>query len=247
MAAAGKGKGKDRNKKGELGYFSESRSLPLSIVSILPLAMLYQIGIVQRGYAVRNMAEVWLEGPFGLIGLHAAQVLNVAVILALVIVLWRSDHTGIPSLMLVPVMIAEAAVYALLLHRSSVVLAQAVYSEAHRVFFAIHLKSSAELLLALGAGVYEELLFRLLMVGGGALLLQKVFLWDRTRSVAACLVGSSLLFSAVHHLGPLGEPLDGYVFTFRAICGLLLGVVYLTRGFGLAVWTHSLYNALVVL
>ena len=60
-------------------------------------------------------------------------------------------------------------------------------------------------------------------------------------------MGSSLLFSAVHHLGPLGEPLDGYVFTFRAICGLLLGVVYLTRGFGLAVWTHSLYNALVVL
>ena len=65
--------------------------------------------------------------------------------------------------------------------------------------------------------------------------------------MAVCLVVSSLLFSAAHHLGPLGEPFDAYVFTYRAVCGLLLGIVYLSRGFGVAVWTHALYNALVIL
>ena len=95
--------------------------------------------------------------------------------------------------------------------------------------------------------MYEELVFRLLMVGGGTLVLQKVCRWSPALSMGVCLVISSLLFSAVHHVGPLGEPFDGYVFTFRAICGLLLGVVYLTRGFGVAVWTHALYNALVIL
>ena len=238
---------KARSAESELGYFSETRSLPLSIVSILPLILLYHVGIVQRNYQVRNMAEVWLAGPLGLAGLHVAQVVNVAVIIALIVVLWRSDHTGIPSLLLVPVMVAEAGLYALVLHRGSVVLAQAVYDGARQVFFAVNLKSPAELFLALGAGVYEELVFRLLMVGGGSLLLQKVCRWSPALSVGVCLAASSLLFSAVHHMGPLGEPFDGYVFTFRAICGLLLAVVYLTRGFGVAVWTHSLYNALVIL
>jgi hypothetical protein len=237
----------ERPQELEHGYYSESRSLPLSVVSILPLIVVYHVGIVARGYAVRNLAEVWLQGPLGLLGLHAAQVLNLAVIIALGVVLVRGNRSGLPNLLIAVVMVAEAAFYALLLHRSGVVLANAVYDGARDVFFAIHLQSPADLALALGAGVYEELLFRLLMVGGGSLLLQKVFLWSTGRSVAVSLVVSSLLFSAVHHLGPLGEPFDAYVFTYRAVCGLLLGVVYLSRGFGVAVWTHSLYNALVIL
>ncbi len=219
------------------------------MLSILPLIVLYQVGIVARGYAVRNLAEVWLEGPLGLLGLHAAQVLNVAVIVALGVVLVRGNRSGVPNVLVALVMVAEAAFYALLLHRSGVVLAQAAYSEARHVMFAIHLnvQSPADLLLALGAGVYEELLFRLLMVGGGVLLLQKVFKWGTAPSVTLCLLVSSLIFSAVHHIGPLGEPFNGYVFTYRAVCGLLLGIVYLSRGFGVAVWTHALYNALVIL
>ncbi len=233
----------------EHGYYSESRSLPVSVLSILPLIVLYHVGIVARGYAVRNLAEVWMEGPLGLVGLHAAQVLNVAVLVALAVVLVRGNRSGVPNVLVAVVMVAEAAFYALLLHRSSVVLAQAAYSEARQVFFAINLHghSPAELLLALGAGVYEELLFRLLMVGGGVLALKKVCMWSTRRSVTVCLIVSSLLFSAVHHIGPLGEPFSGYVFIYRAICGLLLGIVYLSRGFGVAVWTHALYNALVIL
>jgi len=233
--------------EGEPGYFTESRSLSLSIVSILPLVVLYHVGIVQAGSSVRNLAEVWLEGPLGLVGLQAAQVLNAAIVIALAVVLWRSDRTGMPSLMVALVMILEAAFYALLLHRSGVVLAQALYDGARQVFFAIHLRPPAQLMLALGAGVYEELVFRLLLIGGLSRALQKVCLWSVPRSLAVSLVASSLLFSLVHHVGSLGEPFDGYIFVYRAVCGLLLGVVYVTRGFGVAVWTHAIYNALVIL
>ena len=99
----------------------------------------------------------------------------------------------------------------------------------------------------MGAGVYEELVFRLALIGGGALLLRKVFLWNRRFSVAVMLVISSLLFAAAHHVGPLGEPVESYSFLYRAVCGLLLGLVFLGRGLGVAAWTHSLYNALVML
>jgi membrane protease YdiL (CAAX protease family) len=61
------------------------------------------------------------------------------------------------------------------------------------------------------------------------------------------LVVSSVLFALVHHIGPLGEPLESYSFVYRALCGMLLGTLFLVRGFGVAVWTHAIYNALALL
>jgi len=95
-------------------------------------------------------------------------------------------------------------------------------------------------------GIPPGVYFRLLLIGGGALLLGKVFLWGRRPCVGVMLVISSLLFAAAHHAGPLGEPFESYSFLYRAVCGLLLGVVFLTRGLGVAAWTHAVYNALVL-
>ncbi|MGD2174730.1 MAG: CPBP family intramembrane metalloprotease [Candidatus Brocadiaceae bacterium] len=228
------------------GYFHESRSFALGIVSILPLIVLYHCGIVQSGYPVRNLAEVWLEGPLRLVGLHAAHVLNVALIIALVAVLLRSDIKGFTGFVTIVIMIAEGGLYALALYKGGAVLTGVIFDRASQVLFAIDLRASGPLLLALGAGVYEELVFRLLLLGGMALLLSKVFLWSRHFSVVVALVISSLLFAAAHHLGPIGEQFDPYSFLFRALSGLLLGVIYLGRGFGVVVWTHAIYNALVV-
>ncbi len=232
---------------GDAGYLAESRSLSLSIVSILPLIIIYHAGIVQAGHSVRNLAEVWLQGPLGALGLHAAHLLNAAVVLALVAVLWRSERHGVPSFLVVLIMIAEGIFYALLLQRGGVVLTDLFYGQAQRIVFAVRINAPAELMLGLGAGVYEELLFRLLLLGGVAAALGKVFLWHRWFSLAIALIASSLLFSAVHHVGALGEPFDPYTFTFRAVCGALLGLIYIFRGLGVAVWTHAAYNALTIL
>ncbi|MFW6189931.1 MAG: type II CAAX prenyl endopeptidase Rce1 family protein [Planctomycetota bacterium] len=230
----------------ETGYFEESRSLAFSVLSILPLVVLYHCGIVQADHPVRNLTEVWLEGPLGLVGLRAAHVLNVAVVLALVAVLWRAEKHETPGLMVVVLMIAEGIFYAMVLHRGSLLLADAVYEEAGRIFFFIGVESPAELMLALGAGVYEELVFRLLLVGGGTLLLREVFAWPEWLGLAVSLLVSSLLFSLVHHAGPMGEDFQAYTFLFRALCGALLGLIFIARGFGVAVWTHAVYNALVL-
>jgi len=231
----------------EPGYWAESRSLSVGLVSIMPLVVLYHWGIVQRGYGVRNLAQVWLEGPLHLVGLEAAHVLNVALAVAILAALWRSDRSGRFSLLVVAVMVCEAGFYAAALLRGGALLTDYLLRGASRVLFAVGVTGLAPVWLALGAGVYEELFFRLLVLGGGALLMRKVFLWNRTWSVAVALVVSSLLFSAVHHLGPLGEPFQLYNFTFRAVCGALLGVIFLARGLGVAVWTHALYNLMALL
>jgi hypothetical protein len=53
-------------------------------------------------------------------------------------------------------------------------------------------------------------------------------------------------FSAVHHLGPYGDKLLLGVFTFRVLAGLLFGLLFWFRGFAVAVYTHALYDVLVL-
>ena len=64
-------------------------------------------------------------------------------------------------------------------------------------------------------------------------------------AVILAAAASALLFSAAHHVGPFGDPFDGYVFLFRTIAGVYFAVLMETRGFGIAVGAHACYDVLV--
>jgi hypothetical protein len=112
------------------------------------------------------------------------------------------------------------------------------------------------IVMSLGAGFYEELAFRVLLFGLGS----RLFLWAlgcRTRGGVAVGFGGILstlvwavacaaLFSGVHYLGALGDSFDTRSFVARAVLGLALTLVYSTRGFAAAVWTHALYDVWVL-
>jgi membrane protease YdiL (CAAX protease family) len=101
-------------------------------------------------------------------------------------------------------------------------------------------------MLALGAGVYEELLFRVLLVSAIAFLARRVFRWRPVVATVLAVVLSALIFAAFHYIGPYGDPLRVDSFVFRFIGGLAFSVLYVTRGFGVTAWTHSLYDLLVL-
>jgi membrane protease YdiL (CAAX protease family) len=102
-----------------------------------------------------------------------------------------------------------------------------------------------KLALSIGAGLYEELVFRVLLVGGLYWVLKRLFARQRYAYAVAALVGA-LLFSAVHYTGVLGDVFTLSSFTFRFLFGLVLNVIFLLRGFGIAAWTHALYDVMVV-
>ena len=84
------------------------------------------------------------------------------------------------------------------------------------------------------------------------LLLLPALVWacERIGSSAAAaafwaLVGSSLLFSLAHYVGPLGDTFAIYSFTFRFLAGLFFAVLFMARGFGIAAVTHAIYDILV--
>ena len=102
-------------------------------------------------------------------------------------------------------------------------------------------------MLSLGAGLYEELLFRVLLVSALAAGARAVFGWSmKGAGVFATLVGA-LIFSAFHYIGPFGDPFRLTSFTFRALSGVAFSALYLLRGFGITAWTHSLYDAFLLL
>jgi membrane protease YdiL (CAAX protease family) len=110
-----------------------------------------------------------------------------------------------------------------------------------------HLGRGTLLMLSIGAGLYEELLFRVLLVGALAWGATKVLgLRPLPAGIAATIVGA-LIFSAFHYIGPYGDRLNIYSFVFRAIAGMFFSGLYLLRGFGITAWTHSLYDVFLLL
>jgi hypothetical protein len=104
-----------------------------------------------------------------------------------------------------------------------------------------------QLTISLGAGIYEELLFRVLLVSGLFLLARRGFGWSGGLSGGFAAVAGALIFSAFHYIGPYGDPWALGSFTFRAVAGLLLSGLYLTRGLGITAWSHALYDVFVTL
>jgi hypothetical protein len=96
-----------------------------------------------------------------------------------------------------------------------------------------------------GAGIHEELVFRLGLFAGGAALLRVVGVPHRTAMIVAAVL-SSLAFSAVHHLGAYGDPWVLRIFVNRTLAGLVLAGVFYFRSFATAAWGHALYDVYVM-
>ena len=96
----------------------------------------------------------------------------------------------------------------------------------------------------LGAGIYEELLFRLILLTAtiGAL---RYCGMKRGLAVVAAVLITSLLFSVAHYVGPYGEAFEMFGFLFRFVAGVFFCVLFVNRGFGIAAGTHAGYDILV--
>jgi len=109
----------------------------------------------------------------------------------------------------------------------------------------------SSLVMSLGAGFYEEIAFRVGLFGLGLrLLLGLLGTLARLQRLLVALgwaLATSLVFSAWHYVGDLGEPFELRSFVFRAVCGLAFTIIYGFRGFAPAVWTHVIYDAWVLI
>lgn len=103
-----------------------------------------------------------------------------------------------------------------------------------------------DVVISTGAGVYEELIFRLILVTALMILMEDVLKVRHRRAAFWAVFIAALLFAAHHH-PPIGsEAYDFGRFAFRTLAGVYLGTLYLFRGYGITAGCHAIYNVIVV-
>ncbi|HET8712334.1 MAG TPA: CPBP family intramembrane glutamic endopeptidase [Gemmatimonadales bacterium] len=239
-------------------YWQASRAPRYSLLFALPLLIIYQVLTLvvpaePGGLEVRNGADimiqavfVWLAGAWGprlfmlcLIGVGAWLIAKDI-----------RSHPGKLSPAILGGMFLESVLLSLVFGVVVGALTILVLGGPPPLALGLgqaRLGRGTMLMLSIGAGLYEELLFRVVLVGLLAWGAHKLLGWRPLVAGVAATVLGALIFSAFHYIGPFGDRWDIYSFVFRTIAGLFFSALYLTRGFGITAWTHALYDVLLLL
>lgn len=235
-------------------YWSQTRQPLVSLLFLAPLLVIYEIGAYWVEHAapvaVRNGADTWMRSWLWELGLTQIWLLPVLIVTALLAwhiagrYPWRVSGETIAG------MGAESVLFAFLL----IVVGQLqdlAFSRGIRDLTLIsgHLTLQQKLIAVravtfLGAGIYEEVLFRLCLLPACYGVFRLAWLGPRWAAVGAILA-TSLLFALAHHLGPASEPFTPFTLTFRTVAGVFFSALFVLRGFGITVGCHAAYDLLV--
>jgi len=238
------------------GYWSTTRRPLPSLALVAPLVLAYEAGVVWLGgassLAARAGADAWMRRALAEIGLRDHWFPPLALVLILLgwqavrPLEWRFSPALVAGMVFESLVFAFGLVgvsrlvdmgFTFLDHSGSALPFLSAATDPGR-------EDLARLIGFLGAGVYEEALFRLLLVpvffqALRALQTPQVF------ASALAVTGSALLFSLAHHAGNPGEAFTWYAFIFRWMAGVFFAWIFILRGFGIAVGTHTAYDILV--
>ena len=239
-------------------YWQSSKAPRYSLLFALPLLILYQVLATlapagPNGMGVRNGADVILQSAFIWVAGAWGPRLFMLCIIAIGAWLIARDvrsHRGQLRLSILGGMFIESLCLSLVFGIVVGGLTAALLGGPPPMVVGLPqstLGRSTLLMLSLGAGIYEELLFRVVLVGLIAWTGHKVLGWRPLVAGIVATVLGALIFSAFHYIGPYGDRLDVYSFVFRAIAGLFFSGLYLLRGFGITAWTHALYDVFLLL
>jgi hypothetical protein len=235
-------------------YHSATRSSTYAFLASLPLFVIYEVGILMANggqmMSIRVGADIWLKRLLAWFGGTGWMALGVAVLIIGGVIYWAERNNRPP---VVPryfgLIIGESMIYAVVLAfivGGVVGLLFGVWAVPEGMLQPMQrLGLPHQLALSIGAGLYEELVFRVILVGGLFLLVHR-FLPKRTTAYIVAAVIGAFIFSLVHYTGPMGDSFQVSSFTFRFLFGLALNGVFLVRGFAVAAWTHALYDVFVV-
>lgn len=237
------------------GYLKSTRHPWPCLVFLLPLLVAYEVGVSALGGAnpetVRNGADHWMRTALGGVGVHVFWLPPVVLTLAFVLASWvRWEKRPNDLVGVLCGMVLESIAFALGLWAVSRGLAPLLTRAGVELTVAADAPLSAsepalrQAVTYLGAGIYEEAIFRLVLFSALAAVLRLIEL-PRAAAVLAAAMGSAILFSTAHHVGPYGQAYSNYLFVFRLAAGLYFAFLYQLRGFGIVVGAHACYNVMV--
>lgn len=215
-------------------YNTGHGDLEASLVLVFPVLLAYEVGVLFAGRV--NGADVVTRALYATLGSRTLYLLVHAAI-ALMFLVWirRAKRWDTLRLEIVAPVVLEALIYALTLGAAITLVLSKTLGMAI---------GGATVVSALGAGVHEELVFRLGLMAGMVTFLRGGGT-DRRIAIVIALLFSAPLFALAHHAGTNGEPFTWHAFAFRTLAGLAFGAIFWFRSLAHAVYAHALYDLVV--
>jgi hypothetical protein len=229
-------------------YFKRSAMPLASLVFLLPFVILYELGT--RHYAVDpahhteqriiafNLMHQFFN-YFGATGRYMPPLAVVGLLLSLHIA--RNDAWKVTPGTLLG-MALEGAAWAMPLLAMGTLAARYVYHYLPLMTGQGDWRTLV--VLSMGAGIYEELVFRLVGLIVLHMLLIDILRMPKKWGYLAMVLITSIVFAQYHYWG--GEPFSWRRFVFRTAAGIYFAVLFLWRGFGVTAFTHSCYDIMIV-
>jgi hypothetical protein len=238
-------------------YFALSRAPRYSVLFALPLLIAYEVlaaVLAQPGRELRNGADaIFREAFTAVAGRRGPAIFMAAVILLglfLVVRDFRSSRGDLRARIFGGMLVESIALASAFGIVIGIATTKVIGSLRMLMLATAGIQSMSwptRLMLALGAGLYEELFFRVLLVTALAAAARSLLgVGTRAASVLAVVIGA-VIFSAFHYIGPFGDRFEVQSFTFRLLSGLAFSGLYVLRGFGVTAWTHALYDSFLLL
>ena len=227
-------------------YWNNTRSPLYSFLFTVPLFFIYEIGIFltssEEMISMRNGADALMRQILSTLGMNGFYWMGGIFFFGFITVyLFQKQYwndIAIEGEHLILMMI-ESCLWSLIL-----------YFFMSNVYVLLMNPSGAfmiqQVTLAVGAGIYEEFFFRVLLIAGIAGILGFIFQWnDRLKQWIAMFMAAGI-FSSFHFIGEFGDYFSFNIFMVRFFAGIVLGILYFFRGFGITAWTHSIYDLIVL-
>jgi membrane protease YdiL (CAAX protease family) len=237
------------------GYFEQSSQPLTSLFFLFPLIVVYEVGTrwyasdpqgnVEQRICAFNVLQRFCS-LWGADGVYMPAAAVIAMLLACHM-LRRDRWTVRPDVLIW--MLAESVMYA-------IPLVTLGYLFQHYLLVQPNPDNWRRLMvLSIGAGIYEELVFRLILFHVLHFLLFDVLKASKRRALPLMVVISAVLFSLYHYQLPFisnwgytgSDPFDWQSFIFRTMAGIYFGLILLSRGFGLTAGAHASYDTVIVL
>lgn len=229
----------------ESNYLKTSSHKFYGAVVAVVMLLLYEIFVMwgsTSNMMIRNAPEAWLRNMLNFVGIshyYISFIMMTAAIIA-VPVFYRQGLVVQKKIFLG--IILESLFWGAV----SGMLINLVIAKLFMVTGTMSGSIIGDLGLAIGAGLFEELFFRVILTSALIWTCAKL-IRVKWLSVMVAVIVASLLFSLAHYVGSVGDHFELYSFLFRFLAGLWFTTLYSVRGFAVVCLTHAFYDIFIVL
>ena len=227
-------------------YLEYTRTPIYSLFFTLPFFLIYEVGIFltsnENLNIMRNGADALMRqilSTFGLVGLYwMGAIFFIAIILTFLVQRKYWYDIEIFGNYLI-IMVFESLFWSLLLY----------FFMSNVYLFLMNPNGEVliqQITLAIGAGIYEEFFFRVVLILLISSILALVFNWNKKINNWLSMIIAAGIFSAFHFIGDYADFFSFKIFMVRFLAGIILGTLYFFRGFGITAWSHSIYDLIII-